>query len=423
VVTSGQVIPAAGHPDSEAVDVLAGVLGDTPSGRLYKALVEAKKAVGVGAVAQSMHDPGFFLAMTQAREEQSLDDARDTMIKVIEGVAANPPTKEEVDRVKTRLLKEIDLAMADTQGVALYLSESAAVGDWRLLFLSRDRLRTVTEQDVLRVAKAYFKQSNRTVAQFVPTKNPDRAPIDPRPDLTTLLKDYKGGEAIAQGEAFEPTPANVESRVIRSRLSGGLKLALLSKKTRGGIVNAQLTIHFGDEKTLFGKSTAAAVAGSMLMRGTKNRSRQQIEDEIDRLKAQINVDGGLEAATADIQTTEANLSGALRLAAEMLREPSFPEAEFEQVRQQMIAGAERSRPEPGTLAQVELQRHLWPYPRGDARYVSTPDEDIAELKALTLDDVKNFYKQFYGVSTAELVVVGQFETAPVQKLASELFGN
>ena len=65
--------------------------------------------------------------------------------------------------------------------VGLTLSESAAAGDWRLLFLERDDIKKVTEQDVLRVAKAYLKESNRTLGEFIPTKNPDRAEIPPRP--------------------------------------------------------------------------------------------------------------------------------------------------------------------------------------------------------------------------------------------------
>ena len=72
-------------------------------------------------------------------------------------------------------------------------------------------------------------------------------------------------------------------------LPGGIKVALLPKKTRGGTVVANLTIRFGDEKSLIGKATIAGITGGMLMRGTKNHTRQQIQDEMDKLKAQINV--------------------------------------------------------------------------------------------------------------------------------------
>jgi zinc protease len=413
--------PAGSHPDDAALNVLAGVLGDHPSGRLYKALVDNKKAVSASMEMEDLHDPGFLTASVSLKVDQSLDEARQILLKTIEGLAAEPPSKEEVERVKTRILKNIELEMNDSQAVAIDLSEYFSQGDWRLMFLTRDRIKAVTEADVLRVAKAYLKESNRTLASFIPTKAPDRAEIPATPDVEAMLKDFKGSAVVEAGEAFDPSPSNIESRVLRSTLPGGLKMSLLSRKTRGGAVVASVTIRFGDEKALFGKSATAGIAGGLLMRGTRNKSRQQIQDEIDRLKAQMNVSGSATSATASIETVEANLPGALRLAAEILREPSFPENEFETVKQQRIAAAEAGRSDPQALAITEFQHRMNPYPRGDVRYVSTADETIEDLKKVTLDDVRKFYQQFYGASVGEVAVSGQFNTAEIAKLAGELF--
>ena len=416
-------IPAGSHPDDAPLNVLAGVLGDTPSGRLYKALVDNKKAVGASMGMEDLHDPGFIIVSASLKTDQSLDEARQILLKTVEGVTAEPPTKEEVERVKTRMLKNIEQEMNDSQAVALDLSEYASQGDWRLMFLMRDRIKAVTEADVLRVAKAYLKESNRTLATFIPTKAPDRAEIPATPDIAATFKDFKGSAVVAAGEAFDPSPANIESRVVRSTLPDGMKMSLLSRKTRGGTVVASVTIRYGDEKSLFGKAATAGITGGILMRGTKNKSRQQIQDEMDRLKAQINVSGGATSASASIETMEANLPGALRLAAEILREPAFPDSEFETVRQQRIAAAEASRSDPQALAVTEFQHRLNPYPRGDLRYVSTADEQIEDLKKVTLDDVRKFYQQFYGASVGEIAISGQFNAPEISKLATELFGN
>jgi zinc protease len=321
------------------------------------------------------------------------------------------------------VLKNIELEMNDSQAVALDLSEYFSQGDWRLMFLMRDRIKAVTEADVLRVAKAYLKESNRTLASFIPTKSPDRAEIPATPDIAETLKDFKGSAVVAAGEAFDPSPSNIESRVVRSTLPGGLKMSLLSRKTRGGTVVASVTIRFGDEKALFGKAATAGITGGLLIRGTRNKSRQQIQDEIDRLKAQMNVSGGPTSATATIETVEANLPGALRLAAEILREPAFSESEFGTVKQQRIAAAEAGRSDPQALALTEFQHRMNPYPRGDLRYVSTADEQIEDLNKVTLDDVRKFYQQFYGATVGEIAVSGQFDTPEIAKLASELFGT
>ena len=165
--------PAGAHPDDPALNVLSGVLGDSPSGRLYKALVDNKKAVGASHGRERIcTTPASSWPPSSLKIDQSLDEARQILLKTVEGVANEPPTKEEVERVKTRILKNIELEMNDSQAVALDLSEYASQGDWRLMFLMRDRIKAVTEADVLRVAKAYLKESNRTLATFIPTKSP-----------------------------------------------------------------------------------------------------------------------------------------------------------------------------------------------------------------------------------------------------------
>jgi zinc protease len=107
---------------------------------------------------------------------------------------------------------------------------------------------------------------------------------------------------------------------------------------------------------------------------------------------------------------------------EILREPAFPAADFDQIRQQEIAQIERGRTEPGTLVPQLLQAHLSDFPRSDVRHIRTIDEEIEDLKAVTLDDVKKFHQDFFGASQGELVVVGKFDpTEP--KAAGDLLGS
>jgi len=417
-------MPSALHPDIPALEVLAQVLGAPQTGRLYKDLVDGKKAVSTYMYTSDMHDPGYVMAYAQLKPEQSMDDAAQAMLKDIESLAANPPTQEEVDRAKARILKNIDLSMTNSQSVALMLGRYVGEGDWRLLFLDRDEIGKVTPADVTRVAKAYLKSSNRTLGEFIPTATPDRAEIAVAPNADTRFKDFKPGAAIQEGEAFDPTPKNIEGRLIRTTLPNGMKLVMFPKKTRGGIVVVNMNFRYGNEKSLFGSSTAASMAGNMLMRGTKTKSRQQIQDETDRLKAQMSVWGSAGYGGAWTRTVEANLPDCLRFAHELLREPSFPEAEFEQVRQQRIASIESQKTEPMYLVGNEMYRHIdIQYPKGDVRYVATMDEQIEELKNTKLEDARKFYNDFFAPAEGEIVVTGQFNPEQVQKLITELFGD
>src|SRR5207249_4179326 len=107
-----------------------------------------------------------------------------------------------------------------------------------------------------------------------------------------MLKDYKGDAVMAAGEAFDPSPENIDKRTQRVTLPGGLKLAMIPKSTRGNVVQASLRLEIGDEKSLMGYSTIGRLTGAMLMRGTAKHTRQQIQDELDKLKARMNVFGG-----------------------------------------------------------------------------------------------------------------------------------
>jgi len=416
-------VPAGSQADAAAVEILAEVLGDTPSGRLHKALVDTNKATSVSSFFLDLKEPGFLLLRAAVRQDQSLDDARATMLRTIDGAVKTPPTKEEVERARAKILKNIELTMNSADRVGLQMSEWIGAGDWRLFFLNRDRIRKVTPEDVERAAAAYLKVSNRTVGEFIPTAKPDRAEIPATPDVAALLNDYKGDAAIAAGEAFDPSPASIESRTARSALPGGMKLAFLPKKTRGGTVVVAMTVRYGDEKSLANRVTVAQLAGGMLMRGTARHTRQQIKDEFDRLRARVSINGGPTQAVLTVETTRENLPAVLSLAAECLREPVFPAAEFETLKQETLADIEQGRSEPQQIASTAYRRHLNPYPKGDVRYISTPEEDIAEVKAATLADVKKFHADFYGASVGELALVGDFDVKEAGRLAESLFGG
>jgi zinc protease len=416
-------VPAGAHPDAAAVGILEQVLADTPSGRLYKALVEPKKASSVSSMYLYLHDPGFLLVGAEVRQESSLADAQSTMLQTLDAAVSQPITKEEVERARAALLKSIGLTLNSADRVGLEMSEWIGAGDWRLFFLNRDRIRKATVEDVQRAAATYLKPSNRTVGRFVPTPKPERTEVPATPDLTKLLDGYTGDAAAAAGEAFDPSPGNIESRVSRSALPSGMSVALLPKKTRGETVVASITLRLGDLESVKGKAAVADMTADMLLRGTTKRTRQQINDELDRLKARLNIMGGPTQATISIETTKPNLKAVLDLLGEILHSPAFPSSEFEPLRQENLASIEQQRTEPQAMAPTAFQRHLSPYPKGDPRHVSSPEESLADYTAATVDDVKAFYAAFYGASAAQAAVVGDFDAAAVTSQLGEIFGG
>ena len=421
---AGYHIPAGAHPDAAAVALLGDIMADAPSGRLYKSLIESKKATAVFNLNFPTKEPGLIFFGAQVKKENSIEDARATMLETIENFVKTPPTAEEVERARAGELKNIELSLNDPNRVGLELSEWIAQGDWRLFYITRDRIRKVTPADVQRVAQNYLKQENRTLGMFIPTEKPNRAEIPNIKDaeIAALVKDYKGAAALASGEAFDPSPANIETRVKRSKI-GGLDVALLPKKNRGESVVANITLRFGDEKSLMNRGEAGSFVAQMLQRGTTKHTRQQIKDELDRLKAQVFVFGGPTSANVAIETTRQNLPAVLQLVGEMLHDSVFPATEFDQLKQETLTGLESQKSEPGFVAGIALNQHFNYRPKGHPFYVGTFDEQMAEIKAVTLEDVKAFYKDFYGASSGQMTVIGDFDEKEIAAASNQIFGN
>jgi zinc protease len=414
-------VPGA-HPDAVALEAAVDIMTLTPGGRLYTALVETRKASAVDENSYlTSYDPGYAMFLVQVPQKDPIETARVVMLQTIEGVKQQPITATELDRARAKELKDIDETLNDPQRLGIALSSAIAAGDWRLFFLRRDQWRKVTPADVDRVAIAYFKAANRTVGEYLPDATPDRSPTPPKADIAAMVKDYKGDPAIAAGEAFDATPANLDARAQRFTLANGMKVVLLPKKTRGETVDFALRLRYGDVASVAGKSGPATLTGSMLMRGSTKHTRQEIEDTLDKLKAKLTVQGGQTSAFARGQTVRANVAPTLDLLGEVLQSPAFPSAELETLKRTAITGLEQSRSDPRSIAVRAQQRYENPYPKGDDRYTPTVDEEIADLQAPDVDALKRFYREFYGASAAELAIVGDFDVPAVKAQLERLF--
>jgi zinc protease len=411
--------PAGTHPDFPAIDVLTRLIGEVPTGRLHRALVQKGLASFVWGSDRGLHDPGFIYFGASLDKAGKIEPVRDTLLQVVEGVHTDKITAEEVDRARTSLLNEFEKTQLDTGALVRAVSEFAALGDWRLYFLYRERLKAVTLADVQRVADYYLKSENRVLGMFVPTDAPQRAAIPATPDFKAALEGLRTGDGVRLGEAFDPSPKNIESRVIRRQLPNGINVALLPKKTRGGRVTASLALHWGDEGTLQNREVACQLAGSMLMQGTTKRTREQIKQAVDRLNASISVGGD----GASVEVRRDNLAESLRLVAEVLRQPAFPEREFEEMKRAALTGAQAQRGDPAARAGERLARHLHLYPPGHPLYTPTVEERIDWLKRAKLDDAKACYSQLFGATGADFVAVGDFDPEELTRLVGELFGD
>ena len=415
MVAVGYRLPSSLHPDFSAAAMAADILGDTPTGRLHKALVVPGLATNVFAYSFDARDPGFVLFGAIVKKGAPLEPVASAMIDVIEGAFGKAPaTAEELQRQTQQQRTAYDRAFSDPQQLGVLLSEFIALGDWRLFFLFRDQLGQMKPAQVDEAAQRYFVRGNRVVGFYVPEDAPQRAEIPPAPTPAQRLANYTPAVTAVATEAFDPSQANIDKRTTRQEF-GNLKVALLPKQNRGRTVNVQVQFRWGDEQSLSGRMLESELASGMLTRGTSKMTRQQIADEMTRLQ----MTGGLQS----FQTTRENLAGALRLVAHVMKETSFPADEYGQLQQQIATGLASQIDSPEALSRDALSAHFNTYPSGDPRHYIALKERIDAVPKIPLDAVRAFHRDFYGTGRGEVAIVGDFDADQTAALVKELFAG
>jgi zinc protease len=415
IALAGYRIPSGLHPDAEALNVASEILGNTPNGRLHKELVQTGLAAQVFSYTLATKDPGAIMFGAVVKKGDPIERARDKLVEVVEGsLAAQAPTAAELERVRKDAETYYERLLANPEDFAVALSESIALGDWRLFFLARDRVAAITADAVQEVARKYLRRDNRTLGLFLPEDHPQRAEIPPAPSAAERLAEFRPRAAIAAGEAFDPSQENIDRRT-RRVTAGELKIALLAKKTRGETVTVAMNFRWGDERSLFGQALNAQLAEAMLERGTNKFTRQQIADEMTRLK--------MTGSVRNFQTSRANLAAALALAAHVMRDASFPADEFELLKRELLTGLQAQLNDPAERSRDALLAHFNTYPPGDPRYYMPLAERIEALQKATVEDARRFHRNFWGTARGEIAVVGDFDAREIEPLVRELFAG
>jgi len=401
-------VPALAHPDTPAILVYELLMSMQPSGHLYQGLVASRQALAAGMGGMGGHDPGGVQAVAVLAPGADVDKVQQRLLDLVEGRIGILFNEADIQRVRELALVSYRQEMKHPQGVIQQLSDVVGAGDWRLLFLLMEELPKVTLADVERVRAAYFRPANRTLGRYLPAEAVERVEIPAAPPLDQRLAGLQAPPQVAEGENFVPSISALAARTHRLTLPSGIVLQTLDKRTRGDAVVATIVLNWASQREttpLRGTSVVAELMGE----GSTTRTRQQLQDALVRLHAALTITSGNQFARVQIAAEKDSLLPVLKLAFDVLRHPRFSPEGVPRVREAHIAALEARRHDLATMMSQATRDHVnavrgakW----GDPGYAPSIDDQIAEYRDTTLDDVRRVYDRYWSANRADVAVVG-----------------
>jgi zinc protease len=410
-------------PDEAALDMLSSILSTGRGSRLQTNLIYGKElAQQVGAFNSTSEIAGLFQVTAFAKPGKTLDEIEKEINAEIERLKKEPPTAEEMARALNIRESGAIYGLQTVFGKGSQLSSYAGYLNKADYFQNDiDRYRKVTAADVQRVANQYLT-ANRLVMNYVQGKG---TMMPPKPDAnkpTSNVAKKKDDALIAKQEAMLPpigaNPKFTLPAIEKTKLSSGMNVWIV-KQSELPIVSMNLVLNAGGTLDTAEKSGAASFTASMLTQGTKTRSAIEIANQLQSIGASVNAGAGWDSSNISMQTLTKNLDPALDIFADVAVNPSFPASEFEIIRRRAIVGFAQRKASATAVADVVYNRVLY----GEQPYGRQLSGDEKSVKALTRDDLVNFYSTKYRPNDATLIVVGDVETKMLMPKLEKAFAN
>lgn len=425
IIAAGYHGPAMADQDYAAMDALSEILTANPSGYLYKSLVETKNVAALYAYQMTLRDPGLMYFNFDIPKEKNVDQTTNLIKTELDKIATIKYSDADLKRAKAKLLKNIDDQKNNTIRYAIGLTEIIGAGDYKLNFLYRDNVEKLTLADINRVAQKYFKSNNRTIGVFKPSSNEERVtPAEFRNEqIAALTKDYKGKTAEKEPAPFEASIANLKKNLIEGTTSNGMKYGLINKELKGDKIQGTFRFLIGNEKDLMGQSSVAALTAEMLKAGTKNRTKEQIQDQLDQMKSSIQMYTFGQNLIINLETYKQSFPQVMDLLQDLLTNSTFPQNELDKAVAESNTYLDGLVKDPQAIAQRELTRLASPYSKNSIFYMPTVQEEIENNKKVTREQLLNFYQNVLGASHGAGTLIGNLDPKIAASSVEKTFGK
>ncbi len=414
-VPQARVYKVWGAPEFRALDadllqLADGVLTSGKTSRLYERLVyDEQIATDVGAYQYAGDIGGFYFIQATAQPDGDLAAVERAIDEEVERFLEDGPTRDELARVRTEITAGVIRGLEQVGGFggkSDVLAENAVyTGDPGFYKTSLERLAEATPDTVREAARRWLGKSTYTLE------------VHPFPELSAAA-DGADRSAVPETTSF---PDVDFTEFERSSLSNGIEL-IVAHRSAVPVVNFMLSLDAGYASDQFGEPGTSSLAMEMLDEGTRRRSALEISDEAARLGARIGAGSGIDSSSVSLSALKENLDASLDLYADIVLNPSFPEAELERLMKQRIAGIRQEKTRPVSMALRILPNLLY----GDDHAYSLPltgSGTEESVQRISRDSLIDYHRTWFKPNNATLIVVGDTSMSEIKPKLERLFSG
>ncbi len=408
-VAVGFHVPQATHADTYAVAAVSAILGGgRKTSRLYRALVDTKLASSAFTWHFEQRDPGMFMVFATPADGVSHETVEAAIYAELDKLAKSGVEVDELKRAKLSHRKQTVLGASDPMQLADAIGEAESVADWTFYTTYAEKLDEVTSQDIQRVAAEFFTKDNRTVGYFIPK-------------AAEVAEDVVEPAAAAAAPAVDAfaKETSFAKRTHTHVLSNGLKLLVMP--TPGtGVVGLSMKLQTGGYAAPAEKPMVASFASSLLTSGTKSLDARQISAAFEEMGSGIGFRASNFSTMAGSKVASVDFEQLVKLAADMLTNPSFPQSELDTLKVRYASHFKEAGGDPDSIAENTLNHAL--YGADSVFHDKSPKECMDELGAITRDDLVAFHKSTFTPKGTVLTVVGDITVEAAVALIESTLG-
>jgi zinc protease len=431
VIQKSYKTPGKLHEDYAALEILANLLGSGASSLLNKDFVDKGLAIGANAGLSAFKEVGLLsmqLSLPIETDHRALDQRLE---RLVDSVTTMEFAQTDIDRIKAKIINQSILYKDGSGTISSMLNEAIAVGDWKDYINAGEKIKGVGKADLERVAKKYLLDDQSTTGYFIPVNQGGQTSVGMNGQRfvneTMSAPNYfrspfmEASEIVLGKEEYgNGSPSDKRGTEIQRSSIEGIDVISL-QTTAKGFVTVTGSMFQGGGAQSNREQMVQGLTVEMLSRGTQKKSKIVFSEALEKRGASINISSNNGYTYFSFKCLKEDLGEVMALFAEELRLPLFDSQEFENLKKQFVGYIGQEKTDPSQQGRLSLLRRI--YKEGHPNYPMGPDQRLALLDEIELNELKEYHQKYFGPASMRLVFVGDIDQKSLETGIKSNFSN